>query len=108
MNSPLVSRSLFPFLIFSSILLFSACLTPCQQAFAEPVKSSDLIPNHKLLGLKEFRFNKELSLKGWKLSPSMYLGNTEVGGEWGPGLVLDKGTYAYAINHQSISISIRF
>ncbi len=108
MNSPQVTRSLFPFLILSGLFLLAVCLTPCQQTFADPVKSSDLIPNHKLAGLKEFRFNKELELKGWQLSQSMYLGHTKVGGKWGPGLVLDKGTHAYAINYQGVSFSIRF
>ena len=113
MNSPIVtrsiaSRSLISFLILSGFFLLTASLAPCQQTLADPVKSSNLIPNHKLAGLKEFRFNKELELKGWKVGQTMYLGQTKVGGKWGPGLVLDRGTYAYAINHRSISFSIRF
>ncbi len=101
------ARHVHPVHLALFLILLAACMLS-QRAVAEPLKSAELLPNHGLAGLKEYRFNKQLKMRGWRLTPGMYLGQAKVAGKWGPGLVLDRGSHAYAINHRSISFSIRF
>ncbi len=77
---------------------------------ADPFEAKPLVEGNRLATLKlmKYKFNRALALKGWQVMNGLYLGSTSIGGKSGPGLILDRGKYAYAINHQQVSFSLRF
>ncbi|MFQ5471212.1 MAG: hypothetical protein ACE5EH_13090 [Gammaproteobacteria bacterium] len=54
------------------------------------------------------KVSNDFQVRGWKLDSTMYVGHAKIGGEWGVGLVVDKGDYLYGINEKRVSIIKRF
>jgi hypothetical protein len=55
-----------------------------------------------------YKIDNNMKVRGWKLSPEIYVGNTKVNGEWGVGLLVDKGNYVYGLNNRQASFLWRF
>ena len=92
-----VAYLLLPVMLFLSIFGQSSCLA------AE--SSSDTILLQKgYAGVYKYRFNGNFSIRGWKLSPNVYLGQTKAFGNRRYGLLIDKGDYAYGLINQQVSI----
>ena len=53
-------------------------------------------------------FSKRFKIKGWRLSEDIYVGGVKAAGDYGPGLVLDKGRYIWGFNHQGMEFQFRF
>ncbi len=65
----------------------------------------------KTLKQKSFesrKFSKRFKIKGWRVSDDLYIGGVKAAGDYGPGLVLDKGSYAWGFNHQGMEFQLRF
>ncbi|MBK9130757.1 MAG: hypothetical protein IPM20_03810 [Gammaproteobacteria bacterium] len=58
--------------------------------------------------LIRYSVDNNFKVRGWKLSPEIYFGNAKINGEWGVGLLVDKGGYAYGINNTQASFMWRF
>jgi hypothetical protein len=59
-------------------------------------------------GLESKKFSKRFKIKGWRIGEDLYLGGVKAAGDYGPGLVLDKGSYTWGFNHQGIEFQLRF
>ena len=57
---------------------------------------------------ESIKYGKGLKVKGWRLSEGVYFGGVKVDGEYGPGVVFDKGSYVWGFNHERIQIRFRF
>lgn len=58
--------------------------------------------------LIRYTVDNNFKVRGWKLSPEIYFGNAKINGEWGVGLLVDKGDYAYGFNNTQASFMWRF
>ena len=54
------------------------------------------------------KFSKRFMVKGWRISENLYMGGVKVDGEYGPGIVIDKGGYVWGFNHERINFQLRF
>ena len=54
------------------------------------------------------KFSKRFKIKGWRVGEDLYVGGVKAAGDYGPGLVLDKGSYAWGFNHQGMEFQVRF
>jgi hypothetical protein len=54
------------------------------------------------------KFSKRFKLKGWRVGENLYVGGVKAAGDYGPGLVLDKGRYIWGFNHQGMEFQFRF
>ncbi|HHH35996.1 MAG TPA: hypothetical protein ENK48_04105 [Gammaproteobacteria bacterium] len=93
-----------------SFLLILTLILPQHAIQAEPLSTAPLVKGNDLGSFTpmKYKFNRSLALKGWQVSDSLYLGSAKIADESGPGLVLDRGSYAYAINHKRVSFIMRF
>ena len=57
---------------------------------------------------ESIKYGKDFKVKGWRLGEGLYFGGVKVDGEYGPGLVFDKGGYVWGINHERIQFQLRF
>ncbi|NCF19584.1 MAG: hypothetical protein GWP63_15180 [Haliea sp.] len=57
---------------------------------------------------ESIKYGKGLKVKGWRFSEGVYFGGVKVDGEYGPGVVLDKGSYVWGFNHERIQFRLRF
>lgn len=57
---------------------------------------------------ESIKYGKGLKVKGWRLSDGFYFGGVKVNGEYGPGVVFDKGGYVWGFNHERIQFLLRF
>lgn len=55
-----------------------------------------------------YKIDSEFKVRGWKMSPNLYLGQAKIGGEWGLGFLIDEGRYAYGLNNERVSFIMRF
>lgn len=88
--------------------IFVACiLIPLQSRAEISGEDEDAIElgSSKLI---RYSIDNNLKVRGWKLSPEIYFGNAKVNGEWGFGLLVDKGEYAYGLNNTQASFLWRF
>ena len=60
------------------------------------------------LGLVRFKAGKSMRIRGWQVSQNIYFGQAKVGKKWGLGLVLDRGSHYYGINHRGLSYLKKF
>jgi hypothetical protein len=58
--------------------------------------------------IQSIKFSKDLKVRGIKLSEGIYMGQAKVAGKYGFGVVVDRKSYFWGINHRGISISKRF
>lgn len=54
------------------------------------------------------KFSKRFKLKGWRVGEDLYIGGVKAAGDYGPGLVLEKGRYIWGFNHQGMEFQFRF
>jgi hypothetical protein len=91
--------------------LLSAGTLADEQANAHelPVKS---LPNYTReidsRSFESIKYGKGLKVKGVRFSDGVYFGGVKVDGEYGPGLVFDKGGYVWGFNHERIQFRLRF
>lgn len=57
---------------------------------------------------QSIKYGKGLKVKGWRLSEGVYFGGVKVDGEYGPGVVFDRGGYVWGFNHERIQFRLRF
>ena len=57
---------------------------------------------------ESIKYGKHLKVKGWRFSEGVYFGSVKVDGEYGPGMVFDKGDYVWGFNHERIQFRLRF
>ena len=88
---------------FVLISLFSAVMS--SQAAQADEESLDL---KYASNIKVMEFSKRLKVRGFKISDGVYWGQAKVGGKYGVGVVVDKKTYAWGVNHRGFSILKRF
>ena len=79
----------------------------------EPGKIENLIlPGYSrslvIDGFESRNFSKNFKVKGWRLTRVLYMGGVKVNGEYGPGVVFDKGGYVWGFNHERIEFQLRF
>ena len=108
------------FSAISLLLLGSAAVGLAAQAeetleYQQP--ESLLLPSYhsafktKSLKARHFRskkYSKGFKVKGWRFSDDIYFGGVKVNGEYGPGMVVDKGSYVWGFNHERIEFQLRF
>ena len=92
-----VAYLLLPVILGISIFGQSKCL-------AAESDSAAIIHGKGYAGVYKYKFNSNFSLRGWRLSPNVYLGQTKAFGNTRYGLLIDKGDYAYGLMNQEISI----
>ncbi|MGE0371333.1 MAG: hypothetical protein AB7Q01_05520 [Gammaproteobacteria bacterium] len=104
-------NTLMPFsgLYFPSFMILCCCifLAPAKSEAASEQDQEDSIElgSTKLI---RYKIDNDFKVRGWKLSPEIYFGNTKVNGRWGLGLLVDKGNYAYGLNNTQASFLWRF
>ena len=54
------------------------------------------------------KYSKHFKVKGWRISDDLYMGGVKVDGEYGPGIVIDKGGWVWGFNHERIKFQLRF
>ena len=54
------------------------------------------------------KFSKRFKIKGWRISDDVYMGGVKAAGDYGPGVVVDKGSYAWGFNHQGVEFQLKF
>jgi len=64
--------------------------------------------DEKLAGFRSIKATGELRIRGWEIRDNVYFGQTKVGGRWGPGILIERDSYVYGINHRGIQILKRF
>lgn len=92
-----VAYVLLPVLLGISIFGQSKCI-------ASESNSVPIIHGKGYAGVYKYKFNSNFSVRGWRLSPNVYLGQTKTFGHTRYGLLIDKGDYAYGLMNQQISI----
>lgn len=55
-------------------------------------------------GVFKYKINDNFTVRGWRLTPNVYFGQTKAFGNTGYGLLVDEGQYAYGLIDQKISI----
>ncbi len=101
---------------FSCLLLLAGSLLATAagaEEEVEPGKIENLIlPGYSRAldsdGFESRKFSKNFKVKGWRLTRDLYMGGVKVNGEYGPGVVFDKGGYVWGFNHERIEFQLRF
>jgi hypothetical protein len=57
---------------------------------------------------ESIKYGKGLKVKGWRFGDGVHFGGVKVDGEYGPGVVFDKGGYVWGFNHERIQFRLRF
>lgn len=73
---------------------------------AEPTNLSR--QDQSYAGVYKHKVGSNFTVRGWKLSPNLYLGQTKTFGVTSYGLIMDKGEYAFGVVDQKISIMKSF
>ncbi len=75
---------------------------------AENEKLSSYIRTLEKKSYQSRKFSKRFKIKGWRVGEDLYVGGVKAAGDYGPGIVLDKGHYAWGFNHQGMEFQLRF
>lgn len=62
----------------------------------------------KNASFESIKYSKSFRMKGWKVSNDIYVGGAKIAGEYGPGVIIDKGSYVWGFNHQGVEFQYRF
>ena len=98
LESPLFAGLLLASMLFASSTLFAA----------DSEEPDDVNEHRNNRDWTEFRFNDGMRVRGMEIGDRMYFGQAKVGGQWGLGIVIDRGEYAYGANNRGLSIMKRF
>ena len=95
--------------ILSGSLIVCCCtlLIPAKSDAAAADDDEDTIEIGSTTVIR-YKVDNDFRVRGWKLSPEVYVGNTKINGKWGVGLLVDKGEFAYGLNNSQASILWRF
>jgi hypothetical protein len=74
----------------------------------DKAKSPSYLKTFKQKSFESRKFSKRFKIKGWRISDGLYIGGVKAAGDYGPGVVLDKGSYAWGFNHQGVEFQLRF
>lgn len=113
MNDPDQARRKPSLVLLLAIAVFSVG-THADDKFGYPdrdhdrAKGSGTIKTFKNQTFLSKKYNKGFKIKAWQVSDNVYMGAVKIAGEYGPGLLVDKGRYAWGFNHQSIQFQLRF
>ena len=95
-----VLNLILPLLIAISILIYS-------NGYAAESSIHEL-QDHTYAGVYKHKISGDFTVRGWKLSPNIYFGQTKTFGVTSYGLMIDKGEYAFGVIDQKISIMKSF
>lgn len=109
MLKPCHVLSLYSRLVLSSLLIACVCASfvPVKARAASLDDEEETIDLHSVQ-IVRYKVDKNFRVRGWKLSPEVYFGNAKVNGEWGLGLLVDKGDFVYGLNNTQASFMWRF
>lgn len=54
------------------------------------------------------KYSEDFRMKGIEIRKNVYFGETRIGGEKGPGIVVERGNLTWGFNHQAAEIQLRF
>jgi len=54
------------------------------------------------------KFSKRFKVKGWRVGENIFMGGVKIDGQYGPGIVIDKGGHVWGFNHERIEFQLRF
>lgn len=54
------------------------------------------------------KYSNRFKIKGWQVREDVYMGGAKIAGEYGPGVVYEKGDFAWGFNHNGVAIELRF
>jgi len=91
-----IAYFLLPILLALSFVIHNQC----QAAESDDAK----LQKKGYAGIYKHRIDTNFSVRGWRLSPHVYFGQTKTLGSTGYGLLVDQGDYAYGLIDQKISI----
>ena len=58
--------------------------------------------------MARLRYHPQLRVNGWQLGSHTYVGQARVGGQWGLGLLIDRGDNVFGVNHRGVQWLKRF
>jgi len=56
-------------------------------------------------GYQQLKVDKSMRIRGWKVKDQFYVGQTRVGKEWGLGMMMTQGNFAYGLNNKGIGMT---
>lgn len=99
----------FPWLSYSALIV-CCCISmaPVRSEAASNERGDEDSVELGSTKLIRYKIDNNFKVRGWKLSPEIYFGNAKINGEWGVGLLIDKGDYVYGFNNTQASFMWRF
>ena len=95
-------------LVFSMVSMGAHGERTPKHPISHRIKLPSYIKPLKSHGFESKKFSKSFKLKGWEIGDDIYIGGVKAAGDYGPGIVLDKGRYTWGFNHQGIEFLLRF
>ena len=92
-----ITYLIIPLLVFLSLFISNQCRADHRY---DDLKSR--LENYT--GINKHKLDDGFTIRGWRLTPHIYLGQTRTFGNNSYGLLVDKGDYAYGLIDQQISI----
>jgi len=59
------------------------------------------------LGLKRVKIDKTMKVRGWEVKDNFYIGHTRVGKDWGVGMMMTSGNFAYGLNNKGVGMTYK-
>lgn len=59
------------------------------------------------LGLIRVKVDKTMKVRGWEVKDNFYIGQTRVGKDWGLGMVMTRGNFAYGLNNKGVGMTYK-
>ncbi|EGG98298.1 hypothetical protein imdm_198 [gamma proteobacterium IMCC2047] len=59
------------------------------------------------LGLKRIKVDKTMKVRGWTIKENIHVGHTRVGKEWGIGMMMTSGNFAYGLNNKGVGMTYK-
>jgi len=65
------------------------------------------LKTHKIypFGYQQVKVDKSMRVRGWEVKDQFYVGQTRVGKEWGLGMMMTQGNFAYGLNNKGIGMT---
>ena len=67
----------------------------------EGIKTQRVYP----FGYKQLKVDKSMRVRGWEVRDRLYLGQARVGDDWGVGMMMVKGNFAYGFNDEGVGLT---
>ena len=62
----------------------------------------------RLGGFERKKLSKDFKVRGWEVADNVYLGQAKIAKKWGFGVVVERGSMFYGVNHRGIQVLKRF